>query len=306
MQHAHAVSALGNTELLVRANGIQPAFGIEFGLASPRADEVRAADPYRQANASYSILQRQGARIVRHTLVDVGMGVVPSLLDLEASHDVHVVHEVFLTHAHYDHFAQLDWLSVALMRNGRQDQPRPLPVYATRACWHRGPNAVFPHLAERTEFRPIEPGQAVRLDSVAVTPFAVEHSPSAPGSVGFVIQHGGRKVIITGDFARVPGEDAPLFRDADICFMEANTWHPIDGLDHQSVLGNLRLIEKWNPRRVYFIHYSGFEDREFGDDPINGPMALSQLEAELRQLNHPVDLQVATHGMILGETAPWP
>jgi hypothetical protein len=41
-------------ELLLRVNGIQPAFGIELGFDSPRTAEVRSADPYRQANVSYS------------------------------------------------------------------------------------------------------------------------------------------------------------------------------------------------------------------------------------------------------------
>ena len=46
------------TELLLRVNGTQPAFGIEFGFANERADEGRA-DPYRQANVSYSLVQRE-------------------------------------------------------------------------------------------------------------------------------------------------------------------------------------------------------------------------------------------------------
>ena len=71
------------TEFLLRVNGIQAAFGIEFGLESPRADEGRASDPYRQANVSYSLVQRENGRVVRHTLIDVGMGVVPSLLEFE-------------------------------------------------------------------------------------------------------------------------------------------------------------------------------------------------------------------------------
>ena len=71
------------TELLLRVNGIQAAFGIEFGLDSPRANEGRAGDPYRQANVSYSLVQRQDGQVVRHTLIDCGMGVVPSLLEFE-------------------------------------------------------------------------------------------------------------------------------------------------------------------------------------------------------------------------------
>ena len=44
------------TEFLLRVNGIQPAFGVEFGGDSPRAAEARAADPYHQANVSYSLV----------------------------------------------------------------------------------------------------------------------------------------------------------------------------------------------------------------------------------------------------------
>ena len=36
------------TERLLRVNGIQPAFGIEFGLSNPRADEGGPDDLYRQ------------------------------------------------------------------------------------------------------------------------------------------------------------------------------------------------------------------------------------------------------------------
>jgi mRNA degradation ribonuclease J1/J2 len=134
------------TELLLRVNGIQAAFGIEFGLESPRE-------------------QRYGA---------------------------HVVHEVLLTHPHFDHFAQLDWLSMCLLRSGRPAQPRPLPIYTSQECWDNVPNRVHRYLAERSDFRPLQPGAAVVLGDVTVTPFAVDHGPKAPGAVGFVVQHGRR------------------------------------------------------------------------------------------------------------------
>ena len=151
------------TELLLRVNGIQPAFGIEFGSESPRTDEGRAGDPYRQTNASYSLVQRTDGQVVRHTLIDCGMGVVPSLVDFEHSHGVHVVHEVLLTHPHLDHFAQLDWLSMCLLRSGRADQPQPLAIYASQECWDSGPNRVHRYLAERSDFRPLQPDIGVVL-----------------------------------------------------------------------------------------------------------------------------------------------
>ena len=294
------------TELLLRVNGIQAAFGFEFGFDSPRANEGRSGNPYRQANVSYSLFQRRDGQVVRHTLIDCGMGVVPSLLEFEHTHGVHVVHEVLLTHPHFDHFAQLDWLSMCLLRSGRSDQPRPLPIYASPECWENGPSRVHRYLAERSDFRPLQPGTAVVLGDLTVTSFAVDHGPKAPGALGFAVRHGSRKIVIMGDFLSVPEEDNPFLLEADVMFLDANTWHPAEQSRHQSVLGNLRLIDKWRPKRTYMIHYSGYEDREHADDPVNGPMDVQQFEEELRRVAGGRDIQFAEHGMILGDNVLWP
>jgi phosphoribosyl 1,2-cyclic phosphodiesterase len=294
------------TELWLRVNGIQAAFGSEFGFDSPRANEVRAVDPYRQANVSYSLVQGRPGEIVRHTLIDVGMGVVPSLLEFEHTHGVHVVHEVFLTHPHLDHFAQLDWLSMCLVRNDRAGQPRPLPIYATPECWEAGPNRVHRYLAERSDFRPLEPGVPIALGDLTIVPFAVDHGPKAPGAVGLAAQHGARKIVFTGDFVRVPNEDDPLLQGAHVMFLDANTWHPAEHTGHESVLGNLRLIDRWQPKRAYMIHYSGYEDRDHPHDPVNGPMEMKRFRQELHRVAGGRDVRPAQHGMILGNPEPWP
>jgi mRNA degradation ribonuclease J1/J2 len=59
-------------------------------------------------------------------------------------------------------------------------------------CVHR-------YLAERSDFRQIQPGIAVPLGNLTVTPFAVDHGPKAPGAVGLVVEHGSRKIVIMGD-----------------------------------------------------------------------------------------------------------
>lgn len=286
-------------ELLLRVNGIQPAFGFEFGVANPRTDEARLGDPYRQANVSYSLVQRRDGQIVRHTLIDVGMGVVPSLLEFEQSHGVHTVDEVLLTHPHFDHFAQLDWLSMCLLRSDRAEPPRRLPIYASPECWENGPHRVHRHLAERSDFRPLAPGAPIALGELSITPFAVDHGPKAPGALGFIAQHGSRKLLFTGDYLQVVDEDHPLLFEPDVAFFDANTWHPAPWTWHQSVLGNLRLVEKWRPRQAYMIHYSGYEDRQQVQHPIHGPMRLPRLRDELRQVANGRDIQPAEHGMIL-------
>ena len=109
-----------------------------------------------------------------------------------------------------------------------------------------------------------------------------------------------------GDFLSVPGEDSPLLFDADVMFLDGNTWHPAEQSRHQSVLGNLRLIDKWRPKRAYMIHYSGYEDGEQTGDPINGQMGAARFRNELRQVADGRDIRPAEHGMILGDTEPWP
>jgi phosphoribosyl 1,2-cyclic phosphodiesterase len=234
------------------------------------------------------------------------MGVVPSLLEFEHTHGVHVVHDVLLTHPHFDHFSQLDWLSMCLLRSGRANQLRPLPIYASQECWENGPSRVHRYMAERSDYRPLQPGAAIILGDLTVTPFAVNHGPKTPGALGFVLQHGQRKIVITGDFLHVPEEDNPFFFDADVLFLDANTWHPAEWTWHQSVLGNFRLVDRWRPKRAYLIHYSGYEDREHPNDPINGPLDMAQFRHELGQVAAGRDIQLAEHRMVLGDTVAWP
>lgn len=65
------------SELLVRVNGIQPAFGIEFGLESPRTEEGRNGDPYRQQDRDH-VAERvhgpMGTRQFRDELERVAAG----------------------------------------------------------------------------------------------------------------------------------------------------------------------------------------------------------------------------------------
>jgi phosphoribosyl 1,2-cyclic phosphodiesterase len=165
-----------------------------------------------------------------------------------------------------------------------------VPIYASAECWQNGPGRVHPYLAERSDMRPLQPGVPVMLGELTITPFAVNHGPKAPGALGFVVQHNARKIVVTGDFLRVPDEDDPLLFDADVMFLDANTWHPAEHTWHQSVLGNLRLIEHWRPRRAYMTHYSGYEDRDDAGDPIHGPLSQEQFRRELDRVKGTRDI----------------
>ena len=72
------------------------------------------------------------------------------------------------------------------------------------------------------------------------------------------------------------------------------------------MLGNLRLIDKWRPKRAYLLHYSGYEDREHTGDPVRGPMGMERFRQEVERVASGRDIQPAEHGMILGDTVSWP
>jgi len=54
------------------------------------------------------------------------------------------------------------------------------------------------------------------------------------------------------------------------------------------------------------IHYSGFEDREHTGDSVSGPMNAARFGDELRRVADGRDIRPAEHGMVLGDTVPWP
>ena len=54
-------------------------------MDSPRANEGRDGDPYRQANISCSLVQRKEGQIVRHTLIDCSLDIAPLLLEFSAA-----------------------------------------------------------------------------------------------------------------------------------------------------------------------------------------------------------------------------
>jgi ribonuclease BN (tRNA processing enzyme) len=298
----------------LRVNGIHAAWPALYGYDNPHCDEIRRGNPYRTANTSFSILQWDGDRLLRHTVVDIGLGVAPSLIEFEQTHGVRVIHEVLITHPHFDHFGDIDWIANSIFRNGRADQPRPLPVYCTRPCWEIGPGRVFPWLAEKGRARHvmIEPGRPFEIGAAQITPMQVTHSESAPGAAAFVAElveapgRRPRKIIFTGDFLTIPDPEAPIWRDADVCFMESNTWNPNPKTRHQSILDGLALARKWNIRRTYLVHYSGYEDAEHPQARVNRALTYAELAEAVAAERRELDVQVAAHGLLLPDEAPWP
>lgn len=340
--------------LVVRVHGHHHAFQGELGRDTAR-DRVLRADPYRAANTSCSVLVRETGtgHLVLHLLFDVGLGVVNRLLDWAARGGPQTVDAVFLTHPHLDHYAELDRLANSLQRARRLqgDESWRLPVYCTAPCAAQafGERGAFAWLAVpgrhgRVTHHPVTPCEPVRFAlngdgaAVTVTPVSVYHGPTAPGAVIYVVEGAGRKVIFAWDVLRVveepevpseperavhvtalPRTHAGLVRDADLLFLDANTWMPHPATGHLSMVEGLALARAWRARRLYWIHYGGHEDLLPAEPAVNPVLELPDVQVR-RPLTDPelhwlagyvsralgVDVRFAYEGMTVPDTEPWP
>ena len=164
-------------------------------------------------------------------LIDAGRGVAQRLLEVGA--DFADVHQVFVTHLHYDHVVGLPDLLLSGWIYGRA---QPLAV--------RGPAGVAAHVKhlrlaydadvslrlrhtalparggsfEATE---IEPGTVWRSGDLKVTAFAVDHGVVAH-ALGYRVDYRGRSVVVSGDTSYSPDLVAHA-RDADLLVHEVAT-----------------------------------------------------------------------------------
>lgn len=335
---------------MIRINGRQAAYLSYHGSSTAR-DRVLRQDPYRSANTSASVLLRdpQSGRILLHLLFDVGLGVVNSLEAGSLETGAADVDALFLTHPHLDHYAELDRLAHGLRgaHRARGDKDFKLPVYCTAPCAERvlGPNGAFYWVAAQDGpafHHPVIPCEPVEFsaggETLRVTPVSVYHGPFAQGAVVYVVQGCGKKVIFGWDLLRLveapeqpleheramfvtalPVAQADLVRDADVVFLDATTWHPRPQMGHISILEGLALSQKWQTRRLYWVHYSGNEDWTVRTTPLNPVADLPGVQV-LRPLTDPElhwlagrvstlldrDVRYAYPGLTIPDTEPWP
>jgi hypothetical protein len=142
-------------KLHVVIHGASPAFMRLPGCPCPRCLEpTMPASPTsqdyadllawsRQAHTSASLVIEEDGVAIDHTLVDIGMGVLNNLSAIATPARGQPITRLLLTHGHLDHIGGLDGLlyTLELARLAGDfvpdEQPWPLPVYATRQTWQR-------------------------------------------------------------------------------------------------------------------------------------------------------------------------
>jgi len=318
---------------MLRVNGRNGTWLGDFYQDTSR-DVALHLDPYRRANTSVSLILRRGENVLLHALVDVGFGALNSLLDFQYQSRVNRIDALLLTHPHFDHIAGLDWLAAMIRRSEIADQPKPMPLYCTIPCYEEAIGRRFAWLKDLYSLRVINSSEPFRLEgkegaSLLVTPLAVWHGPTAPGSVIYSIEAGAqhKRIVLAWDMLHLqPGVDDAPVRDADLLLVDSTSWHPQYAADdptgmrhhntwHRSVEEWLTQIPVWRPKRTYLIHYSGFSDsapHAGCPDPewvkINGVLSEQELRVQARRESERLglDLRVAQHAMLVPVDEPWP
>lgn len=166
-------------------------------------------------------------------LVDCGRGATQRAIDVGL--DLRSIVAVAITHHHSDHLSDLATLAMARWTSGARE---PLPVVAPAGPSSRfaascldlyGDQAFYSQAPDDAGPRPSVAVQAFEAAATPTTVFAsppwtvsavlVDHHPVAP-AVGYCVELGGRRVVISGDTAVCPGMRL-LAREADVLVHEA-------------------------------------------------------------------------------------
>lgn len=114
---------------------------------------------------------------------------------------------VFITHEHGDHIKGLGQLA--------KKHPQPLHLYCSRYL-----AADMRAAAPNTAFTYLEPGAAVQLGQLRITPFSVAHDAIDP--LGYIIESGGCRLGYVTDTGHIPRGVPEQLAGADALYLESN------------------------------------------------------------------------------------
>ncbi|MBU6378713.1 MAG: MBL fold metallo-hydrolase [Gammaproteobacteria bacterium] len=214
-----------------------------------------------------SILVEAGKRKI---LIDAGPGVRQRLLEAGGFGLLTGVTDIFLTHLHYDHVADIADLWITGWMYGRR---QPLRVYGPPGTsdlvaglkqayrWDVDYRQIvgIPSPGSAMEPREIGTGVVFDEDGVRITAFNVAHMPIIPGTnrvgkldgatYGFRVDYAGRSVAFSGDLRVGPGSELIKYgTGADVVVHEVQV--PSPGSSPEAVRANVSLSVHSSPEEA--------------------------------------------------------
>jgi len=170
---------------------------------------------------------------------------------------------ILLSHEHGDHYLGLDDLE-AFRRARPAGGFEPIPCYATARAWEAVEVRFGYLLGKLLEKHTALPGLPLSGlgERMTITPFKTGHGPSAPGSVGYVLEGSvsgnRRKLVYTSDFKDLP-EEPPQLNRPDVLVAQTHWFNEpeINRPSHMSLQRLLSYVARWQPTRaVCLVHIS--------------------------------------------------
>jgi phosphoribosyl 1,2-cyclic phosphodiesterase len=252
--------------------------------------EKRKVQSTRGGHTAGLLTHKRDGVVLTNILFDAGLGTIDGLNDL-SDFSWEWPLQVFITHGHIDHHAELMILSELWCK--REANPRqPLLVRCTEKTFDciqpvhsygfaGGNTLAFVRLIPGTAEKPSPP---IEVGIFRIFALSVDHFP--PGSVIYVVEAAGHKIIVGWDMKTLLNpDDYPVLKNPSLALLEANTWSPLSQrTGHTSVEelvdnGQFQFIRALDPARpdpaldrhgIYLVHYGG------GEDP-NGAMPDARL-----------------------------
>ncbi len=190
-------------------------------------------------------------------------------------HDIRTIDALLITHPHHDHIGGL--YDLQAYEKGSLSW-KPIPTYAHPDAWENIKKTKgFDFLVgEKNSCRVLEernayPGKSC-LDArgVVITPFKTAHGSYAPGSVGYIIDGEGKRVIYTSDFSHVESREENIKeKPIDVLIMESEWFNEpkMRKFGHMSFQTAIGLFMEWKPKDVYLVHLSDAD--QIAGDPYN-------------------------------------
>ncbi len=297
----------GSSEMRITFLGTGPAWGHpELGCSCSACDHARRNKGKDWRRRTALLIETSAEKL----LIDCGPDIreqlmgnqVGSCLDYEP---IDRFDALLITHSHTDHINGLDELS-ALRRSNMIGS---IPTYATEPTWKEILRRFGYLVGGEDGGRLLIRGTAlvgVELIGLqtSITPFAVEHGPTAPGAVGYIFQAEGKKVVYTGDFYDVPIRDERL-KHPDLLIIECNWFNepevqPVTSW-HMSFQRARSFIQEWEPKRALLVHISHEDFTRTPKAPLlrSPPKSHDEWRQAVRQFSRGVDIEVAYDGMSL-------
>lgn len=126
-------------------------------------------------------------------------------------------------------------------------------------------------------FNIVEPNSCFNVGPFSIAPIQAYHGDTPDGCVVYVVKlkshnTSEKKIVIGWDFLGLPISDQNLIWNPDLLILGTETFNPHPETGMISVSDAFELVNNWNAKECYIVHYSGLLDiQEAKNQWFRGP-----------------------------------